>query len=69
LRKATSYTSGLGIRLGRVIQIASPGPYLRPGATAPMVARAAKSEAAAIAIEPGAETLRVDVEVSWELAQ
>jgi len=69
LRKATSYTSALGIRLGRVIQIASPGPYPRPGAAAPMIARAAKSEAAAIPIEPGAQTLRVEVEVSWELAQ
>jgi len=69
LRKATSYTSGLGIRLGRVIQIATPGPYPRPAGAAPMVARAATSEAAAIPIEPGVRTLRVEVEVSWELAQ
>ncbi len=69
LRKATSYTSGLGIRLGRVIEIAPPSPFPRPTAAAPMMARAAKSEVAAIPIEPGVLTLRVEVAVSWELAQ
>ena len=69
LRKATSYTTGLGIRLGRVIQIGVPSRYPRPVAAAPMASRAATTEAAAIPIEPGAQTLRVEVEVSWELAQ
>jgi uncharacterized protein len=69
LRKATSYTTGLGVRLGHVIHIASPGPYPRPAAAAPMAARAAATEAAAIPIEAGIQTLRVEVEVSWELAQ
>jgi hypothetical protein len=69
LRKATSYTAGLGIRLGRVLTIGSPGGYPRPMAASPMSARVAKSEAAvAIPVEPGVQTLRVEVEVSWELA-
>jgi uncharacterized protein YggE len=69
LRKATSYTTGLGVRLGRVIHIASPSPYPRPAAAAPMASRAVATEAAAIPIEPGVRTLRVEVEVSWELGQ
>jgi uncharacterized protein YggE len=69
LRKATSFTTGLGVRLGRVIQIGVPGPYPPPLAAVPMASRAAKSEAAAIPIEPGVQTLRVEVEVSWELGQ
>ena len=71
LRKATSYTTGLGIRLGRVLAIVSPGGgYARPTGAA-MSARAAprSAEAVAIPIEPGVQTLRVEVEVSWELAQ
>ncbi len=71
LRKATSYVNGLGIRLGRVVAIASPGGggYARPVGGA-MSARAAPSAAAvAIPIEPGVQTLSVEVEVSWELAQ
>ncbi len=71
LRKATSYANGLGIRLGRVLAIASPGGYGRPGGAATMSARAAPRSAGAVAIpiEPGVETLSVEVEVSWELAQ
>lgn len=69
-RKATSYVNGLGIRLGRILSIASPSAYPRPVGAAMMSARTAKSEApAAIPIEPGVQTLRVQVEVSWELAQ
>jgi uncharacterized protein YggE len=69
LRKATSYTNGLGIRLGRVLAIVSPGGYPRAMAAAPMGARVAKSDGATpIPIEPGVQTLRVEVQVSWELA-
>lgn len=69
LRKATSFTNGLGIRLGRVLEIATPGGPPRPFAATAMLARAAKSEAVAIPLEPGVQTLRVEAEVSWELAQ
>lgn len=69
LRKATSFTNGLGIRLGRVIEIAAPGGSPRPFAEAPMMARAARSDAVAIPLDPGVQTLRVEVQVSWELAQ
>jgi uncharacterized protein YggE len=72
LRKANSYANGLGIRLGRVLSISSPGAYARPmgAAPAPMAARMGKGEAAIpIPIEPGVQTLSVEVQVSWELAQ
>lgn len=72
LRKATSYTNGLQIRLGRVLSIATPGGYnSRPGGAATMSARAApkQAESVAIPIEPGVQTLSIEVEVSWELAQ
>jgi uncharacterized protein len=71
LRKATSYTNGLGIRLGRILAIATPGGgYARPTGAA-MSARAAPKEAESVAIpiEPGVQTLSVEVAVSWELAQ
>ncbi|ACK51878.1 protein of unknown function DUF541 [Methylocella silvestris BL2] len=70
LRKATSFTSGLGIRLGRVLEISRPDGGERPMPMA-MAARAAKSDAASVAIpiEPGVQTLRVEVQVAWELAQ
>ncbi len=69
LRKATSFTAGLGIRLGRVLEIQAPGGYPRPMAAAPMAARAKSEAAAAVPLEPGVETLRIEVQVSWELAQ
>ena len=52
--------------------IATPGGYnSRAGGAAMMSARAApkRAESIAIPIEPGVQTLSVDVEVSWELAQ
>ena len=69
LRKANSYVNGLGVKLGRVLEIAAPSSIrARPFAAAPMP-RAAKAEAAvAIPVEPGVETLRAEVRVSWELA-
>ncbi|PNG26247.1 SIMPL domain-containing protein [Methylocella silvestris] len=70
LRKATSFTSGLGIRLGRVLAISPPERGRGPMPMA-MAARAAKSDAASVAIpiEPGVQTLRIEVQVAWELAQ
>lgn len=69
LRKANSYVNGLGIKLGRVLEIAAPGSYPVPTPPA-LMARAAKTEvAAAIPVEPGVQTLRTEVQVSWELAQ
>lgn len=70
LRKATSYVNGLGVKLGRVLEIAAP-PYLPGGPPQPAAfAKAAPREAAiAIPIEPGVQTLRTEVQVTWELAQ
>jgi uncharacterized protein YggE len=35
----------------------------------PKMLGAAKSEAAAVPVEPGSEVLRTEVRVTWELAQ
>lgn len=70
LRKANSYANGLGAQLGRVLEIGSPSSNQGPAPRPMMMARAAKSDAAvAIPIEPGVQTLRVEVQVSWELSQ
>lgn len=67
LRKATSYVDGLGLKLGRVLEISAPSPHAFAPAA---MARSAPGDAAmAIPIEPGVETLRTDVQVIWELAQ
>jgi uncharacterized protein YggE len=67
LRKATSYVDGLGLKLGRVLEISSPSPHAF--ASAPMAKSVQGDSAIAIPIEPGVEILRTDVQVSWELAQ
>ncbi|HTV32696.1 MAG TPA: SIMPL domain-containing protein [Methylocella sp.] len=66
LRKANSYTTGLGIRLGRILLITS-----EPREVVPVAVRtlggAPRDAAVAVPIEPGAETLRIEVDVTWEL--
>jgi uncharacterized protein len=70
LRKANSYVNGLGLKLGRVLEIATQAPYPVPGGMAPKMLGAAKREAAAaVPVEPGSEVLRSEVQVTWELAQ
>ena len=70
LRKANSYVNGVGIKLGRVLEIATQPPETAPVAMSPRVLAAAPREAsAAIPVEPGAQTLRTEVQVTWELAQ
>jgi uncharacterized protein len=70
LRKANSYVSGLGLKLGRVLEIATQMPYPVPAGTSPRILAAAQHEAAAaVPVEPGVETLRIEVQVTWELAQ
>lgn len=67
LRKANSYVNGVGIKLGRVLEIAT-----QPPETAPVprvLAAAPRGASAAIPVEPGAQTLRTEVQVTWELAQ
>ncbi|MGH6819599.1 MAG: SIMPL domain-containing protein, partial [Methylocella sp.] len=66
-RKANSYVNGLGLKLGRVLEIATQAPSWGP----PMAAGIrAKSEAAPpVPVEPGSEVLRTEVQVTWELAQ
>ena len=69
LRKANSYVDGLGLKLGRVLEIATQAPYPAPAGMSPKMLGAAKSEAAAVPVEPGSEVLRTEVQVTWELAQ
>jgi uncharacterized protein len=70
LRKANSYVNGVGIKLGRVLEIETQPPETAPAPMSPRVLAAAPREAsAAIPVEPGAQTLRTEVQVTWELAQ
>ena len=69
LRKANSYVNGLGIKLGRVLEIATE-PTQPAGVSPRMLGAAAPRQAAmAVPVEPGVQTLRLEVEVTWELAQ
>lgn len=66
LRKASSYANGLGLKLGRVLEIvAQPGDYYSAGIAGNSVKRAATP----VPIEPGSEVVQADVRVTWELAQ
>ncbi len=71
LRKANSYAEALGIKLGRVLEIAPQAHVPLPSGPARMMAAAAPAPEAAVAIpvEPGIETLRTEVQVIWELAE
>ena len=70
LRKANSYVNGLGLKLGRVLEIATQPPETASVAMSPRVLAAApRGASAAIPVEPGAQTLRTEVQVTWELAQ
>ncbi|MGB6177275.1 MAG: SIMPL domain-containing protein, partial [Methylocella sp.] len=69
LRKANSYVNGLGLKLGRVLEIATQAASPGPGGMSPKMLGAARREAAAVPIEPGSEVLRTEVQVTWELAQ
>ena len=69
LRKANSYVNGLGLKLGRVLEIATQAPSPFPAGMPRNMRVAAKREAAAVPVEPGVEMLRTEVQVTWELAQ
>lgn len=71
LRKASSYADALGIKLGRVLEIAPQAHLPLPPGPTRMMAAAAPAQGAAVAIpvEPGIETLRTEVQVTWELAE
>jgi uncharacterized protein YggE len=70
LRKANSYVSALGIKLGRILEIATQPPEPVATAMSPrMLGAAACPAAPAIPVEPGVQTLRTEVQVTWELAQ
>ncbi|MFZ1960903.1 MAG: SIMPL domain-containing protein [Methylovirgula sp.] len=65
LRRAKDYLPAVGLKLGRVLEIAP------NDVSAPRFALAAGSSApaAAVPIEPGALTLETEVQVTWELTQ
>jgi uncharacterized protein YggE len=68
LRKANSYVNGLGLKLGRVLEILGQTPEDYPSAG--IGGNSAKRLAAqAVPVEPGSEVLQADVRVTWELAQ
>jgi uncharacterized protein len=70
LRKANSYVNGLGIKLGRVLEIATEPPAPGPAGMSPrMLGAASRQASTAIPVEPGVQTLRTEVQVTWELAQ
>jgi uncharacterized protein len=68
LRRANSYVNGLGLKLGRVLEILGQTPEDYPSAG--IGGNSAKRLAAqAVPVEPGSEVLQADVRVTWELAQ
>jgi uncharacterized protein YggE len=64
LRKANTYINGLGLKLGRVLEIATQAPYPVLGGMSPKMLGAPKHEAAAVPVEPGSEVLRTEVQVT-----
>ncbi|MGH6813450.1 MAG: SIMPL domain-containing protein [Methylocella sp.] len=71
LRKANSYVNGLGLKLGRVLEIATqpPEPVVAGVGGFAGTLRAEREAPAPIPVEPSVQTLRTEVEVTWELAQ
>jgi uncharacterized protein YggE len=70
LRKAQSYATGLGLRLGRVLAIAPPSSGYTAVHPTVAYARAPASDGSVpVPVEPGVQTLRTEIEVTWELAQ
>jgi uncharacterized protein YggE len=67
-RRARIYTDAIGVKLGRVIEIE---PERDEGEVPPPMPRAAQAEAAAftIPVEPGVQTLRARVTVTWQLLE
>jgi uncharacterized protein YggE len=72
LRKANAYVNALGLKLGRVLEIAPPASYA-VAADMPMQRRASMAQEAAasiaIPLEPGVETLQTEIQVTWEVLQ
>jgi uncharacterized protein YggE len=70
LRKTNSYVNGLGLKLGRVLEIATQaGSQVSAGNSLKMQVNAQRDAAAAVPVEPSSEVLRTEVQVTWELAQ
>lgn len=70
LRKANSYVNGLGLKLGRVLEITTQtGSQLPARNLLKMQANAQREAATAVPVEPGGEVLQIEVLVTWELAQ
>jgi uncharacterized protein len=69
LRKANSYANGLGLKLGRVLEIVAQAPedYASAGAVGGYSGK--RVAAQAVPVEPGSEVLQTEVRVTWELAQ
>jgi len=71
LARAQNYAGAVGVKLGRVIEIAPESDSRSRYMPAPMLARAAAGSAdstqASIPIEPGVRSLSASITVTWEL--
>jgi uncharacterized protein len=68
LRKANIYTDAAGISLGRITAINEQGNYY-PEARFAQARTMAMASDAAVPMEAGEQTLRVQINVTWELSQ
>ena len=68
IKKATTLTSAAGVKLGRILKISEQSHSPRPVAMGRVRMMAAKAESA-VPIQGGENTYRIDVSVSWEIAQ
>jgi uncharacterized protein YggE len=73
LARAKNYADAVGVKLGRVIEIAPESDSRSRYMPAPMMAKAvagsADSTQASIPIEPGVRSLSASITVTWELVQ
>ena len=63
IAKAKLYVAAAGAELGPVMTITEQGGYVPRSMGAPMMAEAAKP----VPIEPGTESVDIEVQVTWEL--
>ncbi|MGB8278608.1 MAG: SIMPL domain-containing protein [Methylovirgula sp.] len=69
LRKAKAYLPALGLKLGRVLEIMPQANVGTPRGTIFAAAMpTAPTEPISIPIEPGTQTLQIEVRVSWEIS-
>lgn len=68
MRKAKILTEAAGVRLGRIVSIGE-NQFSRPPQPMLRMARAEAAMDAAVPVEAGEQTLRVEVSITWEIRQ